>query len=246
YGLPETGGRYSVSQQTQRNWTVRNQLVYDKDWLSNRHQITLLVGHESQEQFTVFSASTVRGYDPILETYGAVDYHTLGASGMAGTVMPNSGSRSLLINDAFDKYETQVRFNSYYANGAYTFDRKYTFNASWRIDGSNLFGIDKSAQNKPVWSVGAKWLAGRESFFRTARWITDLALRATYGISGNAPIPGTAASYDVLDAVTGSALPNGRGLAITTAANPKLTWERTETVNIGLDFSLLRGRITGA
>src|SRR5690606_19573729 len=126
------------------------------------------------------------------------------------------------------------------------FDRKYTFNASWRIDGSNLFGIDKSAQNKPVWSVGAKWLAGRESFFRTARWITDLALRATYGISGNAPIPGTAASYDVLDAVTGSALPNGRGLAIATAANPKLTWERTETVNIGLDFSLLRGRITGA
>lgn len=246
YGLPETGGRYSVSQQTQRNWTVRNQLVYDADWLNNRHQVTLLAGHESQEQLSVFSASTVRGYDPMLETYGAVDYRTLSATGMAGTVMPNNGSRSILVNDAFDKYETQVRFNSYYANGAYTFDRKYTFNASWRIDGSNLFGIDKSAQNKPVWSIGAKWLASREPFFSANHWITDLALRATYGISGNAPIPGTAASYDVLDAVTGTSLPGGKGLAIATAANPKLTWERTETFNIGLDFSLFGGRIGGS
>lgn len=246
YGLPQIGGRYAVSQQTQRNWTVRNQLVYGNDWHSGLHQITLLAGHESQEQLSVFTGSTVRGYDPMLQTYGAVDYQTLGSTGMAGTVMPNNGTRSTLINDAFDTYETQVRFNSYYANGAYTLDNKYTLNASWRIDGSNLFGIDKSAQNKPVWSIGAKWMASREPFFGTGHWVDDLAIRATYGISGNAPIPGTASSYDVLDAVSGTSLPGGRGLVIATAANPKLTWERTETINIGLDFSVLRGRISGS
>lgn len=245
YSLPQTGGRYGESQQIQRDWTIRNQLIYDNDWKNGDHRLTLLAGQESQEQLSVFSNNTVRGYDPILQTYALIDYNTLSAVGVAGTVMPNNGSSSRLVNDMFDKYETRIRFTSYYANGAYTLLDKYTVNASWRIDRSNLFGIDKSAQNRPVWSIGAKWMASREGFF-TSNWIDDLAIRTTYGISGNAPIPGTASSFDVLEAVTGSALPHGRGLAIATAANPKLTWERTETFNIGLDFSILSGRISGA
>ena len=160
--------------------------------------------------------------------------------------MPNNGNKSTLANNAFDASETQVRFRSYYANGAYTFDQKYSFNASWRIDGSNLFGIDKSAQNKPVWSMGGKWMASQEAFLSSVKWMDDLALRATYGITGNAPNPGAASSYDILRGVTGSALPGGTGLIIATAANSKLTWERTRTVNIGLDFSLLNRRIEGA
>ncbi len=246
YILPGMGGRYTVAQQTQRNWTVRNQLVFDKEWNNRMHQITLLAGQESQEQLMAFNSSTVRGYDPVLQTFGAVDYKTLNSPGVSGTVMPNSGSKSVLANDVFLANETQVRFRSYYANGAYTFNDKYSINSSWRLDGSNLFGIDKSAQNKPVWSVGGKWLMSGEKFLYSTEWLNNLALRVTYGITGNAPNPGTAASYDILSAVSGSSLPDQRGLVVATAANPKLTWESTKTLNIGIDFAVLNNRIEGA
>ncbi|MBS1567107.1 MAG: SusC/RagA family TonB-linked outer membrane protein [Bacteroidetes bacterium] len=245
YNLPNTGGRYTTAQLNQRNWTVRNQLVYDKEWQNRKHQLTLLAGQESQEQFTTFNSSTVRGYDPLLLTYGAVDYNTL-SKGISGVVMANSGSRSTLINNAFQSYETQVRFRSYYANGAYTLYDKYSINASWRMDGSNLFGFDQSAQNKPVWSVGGKWVMSREKFMNPVAWIDQLALRATYGITGNAPSPGTAASYDILSALSSTTFPGGRGLTIATASNPKLTWESTKTLNIGFDFAVLRNRIEGS
>ncbi len=223
YFLPETGGRYNTGQQTQRNWTVRNQLVYDKQWQNSFHQLTLLAGQESQEQLTQFNNSTIRGYDPALQTFGVVDYKTLTSQGVAGTVMPNNGSRSTLIsNAAYQFLETQVRFRSYYANGAYTLNNKYTLNASWRIDGSNLFGLDQSAQNKPVWSIGTKWLLSNEKFFTPVQWLDHLALRATYGITGNAPSPGTAASYDILNAQPAADLLYGSALSIATAANPKL------------------------
>ncbi len=246
YSLPERGGRYSVGNQTQTSWTVRNQIVYDKQWNDRQHQITLLAGQEIQEQLIMYKSSTVRGYDPVLMTFGPIDYKTLSSPGLTGTVMPNNGTRSTLINDAFNSSESQIRFRSYYANAAYTMTDKYTVNASWRIDGSNLFGIDKSAQNKPVWSLGAKWRLGREDFFSKFTWADDFSLRATYGITGNAPNPGTASSYDILSAVSSSTYPGGRGLTIATAANPKLTWESTTTVNVGVDFSFLNRRITGS
>lgn len=246
YGLPDKGGRYSAAQQTQKNWTVRNQLVFDKEWQDRKHQVTLLAGQESQEQLLVINRSTVRGYDPMLQTSGSVDYQTLGSVGLAGTVMPNNGSRSTLINDAFLNTETQVRFRSYYANGAYTLLDKYAFNTSWRIDGSNLFGNDKSAQNKPVWSAGVKWMIGSEQFLSSVNWLDELAVRATYGFTGNAPSPGTASSYDILSAAASPGAPGGRRLEIATAANPKLTWESTRTFNIGVDFSILKGRVEGS
>lgn len=246
YYLPNKGGQFTTAQQTQRNWTIRNQLVYDKQWRDNYHQLTLLAGQESQEQLMTYNSNTLRGFDPRLQTFGIVDHKTLNSPGLAGPVMPNSGSRSTLINNASINNETQIRFRSYYANGAYTFNDKYSVNASWRIDGSNLFGLDKSAQNKPVWSIGTKWAIGREKFISSANWMDDLAIRATYGITGNAPIPGTASSYDVLNPVTGGALPGGSGLIIATAANPKLTWESTKTINAGLDFTVLNNRITGS
>ncbi len=94
--------------------------------------------------------------------------------------------------------ELETRYTSYYANGAYTYNRRYTINGSWRIDKSNLFGLDKAAQNKPVWSVGAKWQLSDERFLKSMNWLNRLALRATYGITGNSPAPGTASSYDVM------------------------------------------------
>ncbi|MDR2284210.1 MAG: TonB-dependent receptor plug domain-containing protein, partial [Sphingobacterium sp.] len=190
YHLPTSGGDYSVTNVAQRNWTVRNQFIYDNAWNEDLHQLTVLAGQEAQEQLTTTNSSWVKGYDQKLQTYAALDYKTLRTIGIESPVMPNLGSSSMLSSNFFRQSEMKYRFNSYYANAAYTYAHKYSFNGSWRIDRSNLFGMDNSAQNKPVWSAGAKWTIGQEDFLiGRADWLNDLAVRATYGVSGNSPMP---------------------------------------------------------
>lgn len=244
YYLPVTGGRYTLTNGNQRNWTVRNQLQYERSWNGRRHQLSALAGQEAQEQLGTVSQSTIRGYDELLQTYPLIDYATLSSPGIANPVMPNNGTRSLLSGSPlFRETESRVRFLSYYGNLAYTLLDRYTISGSLRLDQSNLFGKDRSAQNKPVWSMGARWNITEEDFMERAN-IGNVALRLSYGLTGNSPVPGTAASYDILEARTGSSLPGNRGLTIVTPANTALTWERTGTFNIGLDFSTTNGRLS--
>lgn len=251
YYLPATGGKYQVMSTNQRNWTIRNQLVFDKAWNNRQHQVTLLAGQEAQSQLLINNRSVVRGYNEDLQTYSPVDYVSLGGpTGLQNPVMVNNLNSSILANNAanapFTQSELETRYTSYYANGAYTYNRRYTINGSWRIDKSNLFGLDKSAQNKPVWSIGAKWQMNDESFLKSLSWLNRLALRATYGITGNSPAPGTASSYDVMIAQNSPFLPGNVGLRIATAANPRLTWETTRTINFGTDFSIFQDRISAS
>lgn len=237
YLLPATGGHYSTANTNQDNWTVRNQFIYDNSWHNGKHQVTLLAGQEAQSQRTIVVNTKVRGYDEQLQTYGSVDYTTL-SSGVTGTIKRKSNSTSQLAPDYFSKTEREIRFASYYANGAYTFNRKYTLNASWRIDRSNLFGKDKSAQNKPAWSAGAAWVASNEEFLRNVSWLKRLSVRGTYGVTGNSPDPGTASSFDIISAQSNTVFPGGVGFVISTPANRRLTWEATRTYNLGVDFNV--------
>jgi hypothetical protein len=158
YYLPTTGGTFATNNTINRSWTVRNLLNYTNSWNSSRHQLSVLAGQEMQEQRTIVNGSQVRGYDQQLQSYSLLDYKTLSTTGVAGTIIPNYGIVSVLQDNIFSQTETVSRFRSYFANGAYTYNRKYSVNGSFRIDKSNLFGLDKSAQNKPVWSVGTKWI----------------------------------------------------------------------------------------
>jgi len=248
YNLPTTGGNYALNTLNQRNWTVRNQFSYNKGWDNSKHQLTLLAGQEAQEQYNVTNINSAYGWDPLLQNGVAtlVDYKTLTNNGVPGVIWGNSGNSSKLTALPFTQAELLSRFSSYYGNAAYTYNHKYTVNGSYRIDKSNNFGLDQAAQNKPVWSAGGKWLITEESFMKKASWINNLDIRATYGLTGNAPTPGTAASYDILIADGSTFVPNGKGLDISTPANRKLTWERTSTVNLGLDFALLQNRLIGS
>lgn len=247
YYLPVTGGRYALTNATQNNWTVRNQLAYERAWEGKRHQLSLLAGQEAQEQLITTNRSLTRGYNELLQTYPAIDYATLSTSGVAGVVMPNNGSRSLLASaQPFGETESRVRFLSYYGNMGYTYLNRYTLSGSIRFDESNLFGRERSSQRKPVWSIGGRWELGDESFMEPHAF-NNLALRVSYGLTGNSPVPGTAASYDILAAQAGSALPGNTGLTIETPANAALTWESSRTLNVGLDFGILQGnRLSGS
>ena len=250
YRLPSTGGKYTTRNTNVEAYTVRNQLSYAMDWNDRLHQLNVLLGQEAQEQISVSKFNEVRGYDDRLQSYEQVDYGTL--TRVDNVVKPNAYNlpqyglvfSSLSSQRYFGRNETTSRFSSYYANAAYTYNFKYTVNGSIRNDQSNLFGLDKSAQNKPVWSAGVKWDLGKEAFLDKAEWINSLSIRATYGIAGNAPAPGEAASFDILTPTSSFFFPE-TGLRILTPGNSKLSWERTVTKNLGLDFSL-GGRFSGS
>jgi hypothetical protein len=147
--LPITGGHYGVGNVYERDWTVRNQLGYDKAWKDRKHQLTALFGQEAQEQFVTGTNTLTRGYDETLQTSPFIDYNLLATQGVNA-----ADGNHLFYQAPFSKTESDRRYTSYYANVAYTYNERYVVNGSWRIDQSNLFGKDKSAQNKPVWSVG--------------------------------------------------------------------------------------------
>jgi TonB-linked SusC/RagA family outer membrane protein len=245
YYLPTTGltgGRLTTVNGDQRKWDIRHQLIYD--FTKDKHALTVLAGQEAQENFTSFSQSRIRGFDPTLLTSATVDYPTI-AGLVTGVALPLlSGVGSSMGNDSYGMAETTSRYTSYYGNLGYTYDRKYTLNLSWRNDQSNLFGKDKSAQNKPIYAIGTKWAIGNEDFMKSVTWVQGLALRATYGITGNSPEAGIASSQDIIRPASNTFFQGGIGTAIQTPGNPDLSWERTASTNIGLDFSVLNDRLS--
>ncbi|WP_164735471.1 SusC/RagA family TonB-linked outer membrane protein [Pseudoflavitalea rhizosphaerae] len=241
YWLPMDGGMLTVYNASQKNWTVRNQFIFDQNW--QEHQLTVMAGQEATSTTPLTSTATYYGWDDQLQISRPVNIDTL-MKGISGTIP--GGVRTLRDNNVGGGEGAIARTTSYYSTLAYMFQRKYALNASWRIDQSNLFGLAKSAQNRPVYSVGGKWMLHREEFMKQFNWLDRLDLRFTYGITGNAPRPAQAASFDILEGVANVNYVTGAGLSVRTPGNDKLTWEGTTVYNAGLDFAVMGGRLYGA
>lgn len=242
YNLPQFGGTLETKNLVAKSWTIRNQLTFDRDW--NKHQITAMFAQEARSEQIINSNGYFYGWDDGAQTYGFVDAARLQTNTIAGVA--GSASSNLLTLSPDTKEQPIIRTTSYVAGAAYTFARKYSLNGSFRVDQGNLFGFDRSAQNKPVYSIGGKWSLGNEQFMKPVNWLNRLDLRLTYGITGNAPRPGQAASFDIFAARVNLNAVNGSGLALQTPANSKLTWEITKNYNAGLDFAVLNNRLSGS
>lgn len=124
----------------------------------------------------------------------------------------------------------------------YNYQSKYYLMASIRADGSSRFakkwGIFPAAS--------AAWRLSQEQFMRRIRWISDMKLRASYGVTGNNAI----GNYQHLSLMTGESYVFGaggetliNGIRISTPGNAGLTWEQTNQVDAGIDISLFRSRV---
>ncbi len=239
---PPVGGTYATSDIETRNWTIRNQLAYTTSFRKGKDQLDIQIGQEASESFLINRTNIVEGYDEQLQTYALMNYEVLNQDNYVYPTVTGFGAYQ---QEPFSISEDRDRFMSLFALASYMIDRKYGIDLSWRRDHSNLFGQDKSTQNKPTWSVGAKWITDREDFMKGIDWINGLALRTTYGITGQAPPSGSSASQDILGA-SYSTLATGASYYIATIANPKLAWESTRNLNIGVDFAVLNNRISGS
>ena len=133
--------------------------------------------------------------------------------------------------------------NSFFANATYNFDSRYFIDASFRRDGSSKFAPGHRWAN--FFSVGAMWnITGEKFMEHTATWLDDLRLRASYGTTGNTAGIGDYAYFGLVGA--GSNTYNGEtAIGIAQAPNYDLTWETVRTTDVGLSFSVLKGKLSG-
>ena len=140
------------------------------------------------------------------------------------------------------------RFFSVYANASYTYNDKYSVTASFRTDASNFQSESQRDKFSPFWSVGASWLISHEDFMSQVDWVNQLKLRASYGIAGVAAGKSGTSSVTTLAVYPGSIVYSHNEPYNTIAArgNETLTWEKSRTLNVGVDAALFGNKLNGS
>jgi len=133
--------------------------------------------------------------------------------------------------------DPRTEIQSYFGRINFNLLDKYYLTATMRADGSNKFGANNKYGYFP--SVGAKWNISNEDFMKNSTLFNNLGLRASWGITGNQEFPAGAS----LEQFSSTAF---NSIGQTNVANPDLKWEKTTSINIGLDYGLLRGRFYGS
>jgi TonB-dependent starch-binding outer membrane protein SusC len=154
-------------------------------------------------------------------------------SGQIRTIGSSAGQRNL-----FSQRTTETIL-SVFVKADMIYKDKYGFNVTLRRDGSSKFGGSNKYANFP--SVGAYWRASSEPFMKNAKFISDLKFRATWGQLGNSGIP----NYAYISQFTAGA--GYLGYNGVRQINPQLNtlkWETSESVNLGFDMDLFKGRFT--
>ncbi|WP_069661182.1 SusC/RagA family TonB-linked outer membrane protein [Arcticibacter eurypsychrophilus] len=212
---------------------VESYFNYDK--VFGKHNLKLLAGYSWQED------RSNEGFGITSQNFSNdnLEYNNLFLS-----------NPSLLSQITFDNSPiSTLRLISLYGRAQYNYNDKYLFQASLRNDGSSAFGKNNRWGYFPAVSAG--WRIIGEDFMQSIPVISDLKLRAGYGVSGNS------LGFDAFSALLVYGTPPGstkflNNGSISNAIGPvrnensELKWESTSTANLGLDFGILKDRITGS
>lgn len=207
-----------VSEIKSINWLNENTLNY-RHKFGERHDVDALVGFTAQ-----------KNTDDLLQA-GATDFPTDNVPVLAaGAVTSGTNFRS------------EWSMLSWLARVNYTLAGKYLFTATVRADGSSRFGLQNRWGTFPSFSFAYR--LSDESFMKSATVISDLKLRASYGVSGNNLIPNYASQglLSILRNVQGGQVVSG--VVPTSLSNDMLTWEQSVQTNLGLDLSLFQNRLS--
>ena len=134
---------------------------------------------------------------------------------------------------------TKQSMVSFFGRVNYAYLNRYLLQASLRADGSSVLADGHKWGYFP--SVSAGWRVSDEAFMQPAQsWLSNLKVRLSWGLSGNAAID----PYQTLATVS-PIVPSSGSMAPMTMANENLTWEKTSAIDLGIDFGFLDGRISG-
>ena len=214
------GGEARVNTTDYLAWVNENYLSYNKSF-NQDHELNVLAGFSQQSQTTTSKRILTRGFNTnVLEENG------LGVGD--DPQRPGSGKQ-------------QWQLNSWFGRVNYSLKQKYLFTFTARSDGSSKFGEDNKWGFFPSGAVA--WRITEENFINNKELISDLKLRASYGITGNQEI-GVQQSLALLGTTSYSfGDVNVVGVRETRKPNPGLKWERTAQLDVGVDLELWRGRV---
>jgi TonB-linked SusC/RagA family outer membrane protein len=121
----------------------------------------------------------------------------------------------------------------------YSYDDKYFVHTSFTHEASSHFAPENRWGN--FWSLGGAWMITKEKFFK-AKWVDELKLKASYGENGNDQI----GSYRYINYYNINNSNNQVSLVPSSLGNADISWEKAGKFNIGVDFALLKNRISGS
>jgi len=208
-----SGGEYFYNN---LNYGMDNLLTYSPKFKDHKLEVT--VGHIFQKNtLNTGSATGTRYPDDLVEYVSAANQRD-GTSGMAAFTIESFLSR---VN--------------------YSFKDKYLFTAAFNREASSRFGSNNRWGSFPSASIG--WRISNEGFFPKLNWLDDLKLRASYGITGNNNIGNytSQANINTSNYVFGSAVVPGASIG--SFPNTNLGWEQSRQTDIGMDLSMLGGKI---
>ena len=222
-GGAQQNAKSSLSLTEERNsrWVLDNTATFQKSF--NKHDFTLLIGTTTEKLFNEENDAGRADVpsDPSLWYLEQGDPST----------QTNTSSA-----DEWKRVSYLARLN-------YTYNKKYLLTATFRRDGSSIFKIHYA--NSPSFGVG--WIISKEGFMENQHIFDNLKLRASYGRLGNDNIPGKA-RFVVLSTglpyvINGNVINNGATLSGFVDKN--VQWESTDEADLGLEFTILKNRLSG-
>lgn len=190
-----------------------------------KHNVNALLGHEYYDRKTTW-----------LSAYGM---------GLFSEAIPELDAAAKKADAS--SYTEEYNVEGYFGSVQYNYDDRYFASASYRRDASSRFAKDRRWGD--FWSVGAAWLVNKEAFFH-APWVDELKLKFSIGQQGNDNIGERTmamrefAFTDMYNLVAAS--DSQMSATFWRIGNPEITWETATNLNIGLEFSLFSGRLSGS
>jgi iron complex outermembrane receptor protein len=231
--VPQQDGRLDSYYTNNRNTLVENYFTYTLNRGNNN--LTALLGHSYQKFFVQGRNWSINKFPitPVEPIYN-----------------PGLGQDLTLANNQPGGYAIQNELQSFFGRATYSFKDKYLLTATVRADGSSKFGSNNKYGIFPSFSAG--WRLSDEDFLKSGPF-TDLKLRAGWGQTGNQEIPAkiTQALYTAqVSGTTSYPLNNSSsypaGISYTRLANPDIQWEVSTQSDVGLDFAVFNGALSGS
>ena len=219
--LPDGFGNDAVETTTDNKKIVINNTATFQKSLNYENNINAVVG-QSYEQ-SVESDIGIGGYDFFSDDIRSI-----------------SGAGSKYILNAVEQKWALV---SYFARVNYEYKNRYLAGVTYRIDGSSRFSSNRRYIGFPSFSAG--WRLSQEPFMRNIKSVDDVKLRGSVGFSGNNSSTSYYGSQGQYTLNTNNLSYAGiQILQMQQPENPNLKWERTQSIDIGLDVTMWDSRFT--
>ena len=224
--IATTESTASISNSHNYHWNIQNLLSYDHIF-AGKHRVNAVALYEADQSTSFNSGTSAKGIPST-----AFQYYSLSQSlGEITATNNNDGGYS------------QSGLISYMGRVMYEYDNRYMLTATVRSDASSRLATGHNWHTYPAVSVG--WNIKNESFMKNISLIDKLKIRVGYGQTSNQAV----GAYSTLGRLSSRNYNFGAtyatGYYVTQLPNPGLGWEFSKTWNYGLDFTILKNRLSG-